>query len=90
MSVKISGIVQGVGFRFFVLTQVKNTDLHGWVRNLYNGDVEVVAEGMRSDLEDLLQKLRTGPTSAQVIDTEVDWQNYKGDLPVFTVLPTGN
>ncbi len=88
MHVTVKGIVQGVGFRFFVLSQVKGLDINGWVRNRMNGDVEVLAEGVRSDLEDLLQKLRSGPVSAQVVDTEVEWRNYKGDLPSFTVLPT--
>jgi len=88
MHVIIKGIVQGVGFRFFVLTHGKNLNLRGWVRNCANGDVEVQAEGPRSKLEDLLQKLRVGPNSAQVIDTDVQWQNHRGDLPPFTVLPT--
>ena len=41
----IKGIVQGVGFRFFVFQYGVNLNLNGWVRNRYNGDVEVVVEG---------------------------------------------
>jgi len=89
LHVIIKGIVQGVGFRFFVLSLGKEKNLRGWVRNLYNGNVEVLAEGPREELEDLLEKLKTGPPSAQVIDTEIQWDVFKGDLPPFTVLPTG-
>jgi len=41
----VKGRVQGVGFRYFVLQSVEGLDLTGWVRNLYDGLVEVVAEG---------------------------------------------
>lgn len=88
MHVNIKGIVQGVGFRFFVFTHGKNRNLRGWVRNHVNGDVEVLAEGPRTELEYLLEKLKSGPDAAQVIDTDVQWQTFKGDLPSFTVLPT--
>lgn len=88
MHVKIKGIVQGVGFRFFVLLHGKNRNLRGWVRNCINGDVEVLAEGPRLELEYLLEKLKTGPNAAQVIETDIQWQTFKGDLPPFTVLST--
>ena len=88
LHVNIAGIVQGVGFRFFVFTHGKNRNLRGWVRNRNNGDVEVLAEGPRSELEYLLEKLKRGPDAAQVIETDVQWQTFKGDLPPFTVLPT--
>jgi len=88
MHVNIAGIVQGVGFRFFALSHAKNRNLRGWVRNCVNGDVEVLAEGPRSELEFLLEKLKTGPEAAQVIETDIQWETFKGDLPPFTVLPT--
>lgn len=88
MHVTIKGFVQGVGFRFFALSHGKNRRLCGWVRNKANGDVEVLAEGPRAELENLLDRLRVGPSSAQVLDTDVQWQAYQGDLPPFTVLPT--
>lgn len=84
----VKGIVQGVGFRFFVLTHGKNLNLRGWVRNCVNGDVEVLAEGPRSSLELLLEKLKTGPELAQVIDIDIKWDLVKKDLPPFSVLPT--
>lgn len=90
LHVVIGGYVQGVGFRFFVFSLGKNLNLRGWVRNRFNGDVEVLAEGPRSVLETLLEKLKTGPDMAQVVNTDVQWQLHQGDLPPFTVLPTSN
>lgn len=84
----IKGIVQGVGFRFFVYRHGNLLKLRGWVRNRINSDVEVMAEGPRKDLDHLLEILKEGPELAQVVEANVEWQPYKGDLPVFTVLPT--
>jgi acylphosphatase len=88
LHVIVCGIVQGVGFRFFVYKHGQLLKLHGWVRNRINGDVETLAEGPRNDLNYLLEKLKEGPEMAQVIEVKADWQPSKGDLPVFTVLPT--
>ena len=46
----VSGNVQGVGFRYFVMSVAKELGLTGWVRNLYDGNVQVVAEGKRTSL----------------------------------------
>ncbi len=88
LHVVVRGIVQGVGFRFFAYQHSTLLNLRGWVRNRANGDVEVLAEGPRKDLDYLLEKLKEGPSMAQVIEADADWQPYQGDLPVFTVLPT--
>ncbi|MDP2964646.1 MAG: acylphosphatase [Pelolinea sp.] len=88
MHVIVKGIVQGVGFRFFVYQHGNLLKLRGWVRNRINGDVEVLAEGPRKELDYFLEKLKEGPELAQVVEANADWQPYKGDLPVFTVLST--
>jgi acylphosphatase len=84
----VKGIVQGVGFRFFVYQHGNLLKLRGWVRNQINGDVEVLAEGDRKELDYLIGKLKQGPEMAQVVEVEIEWQPFIGDLPVFTVLPT--
>lgn len=48
-----SGTVQGVGFRFMVQRYALNLDLKGWVKNLPNGSVEILAEGPREKIEKL-------------------------------------
>lgn len=70
----ISGLVQGVGFRYFASTRARAQGLRGWVRNLYNGDVEVTAQGDEDALQAFLDELRVGPRSAQVRNVRVDWK----------------
>jgi len=62
----ISGVVQGVGFRYFVLRRANALALAGWVRNLSDGRVEVVARGASGPLAQLEEALRSGPRGARV------------------------
>lgn len=86
MHVFVKGIVQGVGFRFFVFQYGVNLNLKGWVRNRYNGQVEVMAEGRKDILEVFLEKIKEGPQMAQVENVELDWYTPTGELPEFTIL----
>ena len=78
----VSGIVQGVGFRYFTLYLAKNYGINGWVRNLPNGDVEIMAAGVEDALERFLSKLKIGPRYSKVTNIEVlthpiqDFQNF--------------
>jgi len=74
----ISGIVQGVGYRFFVERIARNLGLKGYVRNLPDGRVEVFAEGEDSLLEMLETKLRVGPSAAEVEKLEIIEEIPKG------------
>jgi len=51
-----SGSVQGVGFRYTVQRYAKNIGLSGWVRNLNDGRVEIVVEGKKGDIEELINR----------------------------------
>jgi acylphosphatase len=62
----IQGRVQGVGFRWFVQRVAGQLDLHGWVRNTEEGEVEVVASGTADELAELRASLRRGPRGARV------------------------
>lgn len=84
----IDGSVQGVGFRMFVLDHAGALGLTGWVRNKYDGRVEVVAEGEMPELENLLEKLRLGPRSAFVTEVVKEWQPATGEFPSFAVRRT--
>ena len=86
----IEGTVQGVGFRYFVQDAANLLSLSGWVRNRWDGTVEVLAEGERSRLEQLLAALRRGPRSAQVKGVDFSWQEYSGEFTGFRVRQTGN
>jgi acylphosphatase len=86
---RVKGRVQGVGFRYFVIRSAAELELTGWVRNTYDGDVEVMAEGEQSQLERLLNRLNSGPPVALVSDVEVEWQPATGRYKSFSVRFTG-
>lgn len=81
----VSGAVQGVGFRYFTLAAANELGVTGWVRNLYDGSVQVVAEGPREALEKLLQNLRKGPRSGRVEEVRFTWFPFHGDFDRFEV-----
>ena len=62
----VSGRVQGVAYRYFTLEAANRLSLAGWVRNLVDGSVEVVAQGSDEDLAELRRRLADGPTLARV------------------------
>ena len=70
----VSGLVQGVGFGYFVHRYAINLGLKGFVENLFDGDVKIVTVGERSLIEELLQQVKIGPRSAQVRDVKVQWE----------------
>ena len=84
----ITGMVQGVGYRFFVLKSAEELGLAGWVRNRWDGRVEVAAEGPHEALNKLLLKLRRGPIGAQVDDVQYEFSDSKGEFKQFAVLAT--
>ena len=69
----VYGRVQGVGFRYFVVQKAHMLALRGYARNDSDGSVEVLAQGPRPALEQLLLFLRQGPIAAQVRDARVTW-----------------
>jgi acylphosphatase len=62
----VSGRVQGVGFRWFVVREAERLGLTGWTRNLPDGRVEIVAQGDTLALETLATQLAEGPPAARV------------------------
>ncbi len=66
LHVRVTGVVQGVGFRWFVRERARRLGLAGWVRNLPDGTVEVAACGDEGQLELLKGELRRGPRGAVV------------------------
>ncbi len=67
----ISGFVQGVGYRWFVLRHAQLLHLKGFARNLADGRVEVVASGTNEALAELERQLRTGPARARVDQLDI-------------------
>lgn len=84
----VRGRVQGVDFRQFVYTRGRFLGLSGYVANLPDGGtVEVVAEGPKGDLDQLLEYLHEGPRSARVDAVEVTWSEITGQYRDFRILP---
>ena len=81
----VSGRVQGVGYRYFVLGVAEGLGLTGWVANLPNGRVRCVAEGGRTDLERLLAQLEQGPGRARVTAIEAGWLVATGHFDRFSI-----
>lgn len=84
----VEGHVQGVGFRYFVLTRAQQLNLTGWVRNTSEGDVEVMAEGTREDLDEFIDSLRKGPRSSFVSNVRENWEPSRGEFRIFDVRST--
>jgi acylphosphatase len=85
LKAEIFGDVQGVGFRYFAESHARRLGLEGYVRNRYDGAVEVEAEGDAPALERFLDLLRQGPRMARVEDVRVSWLPFRGDLGPFGV-----
>lgn len=71
-SIRVTGRVQGVGFRYSALREAKSADITGYVRNLPDGSVEIEAEGSREQLETLVEWCRRGPGLSRVESVIVD------------------
>ena len=74
----ISGIVQGVSFRWYTVQQARSHDVGGWVRNQPDGTVEAVFEGRKEDVDRVLTWANTGPRSARVENVAVTWEEPEG------------
>jgi acylphosphatase len=73
LSLVVSGRVQGVGFRYFTLQRARAHGVTGWVKNRYDGKVEIEAEGPRGRLLLFLEDVRNGPASSRVTHVSEDW-----------------
>lgn len=80
-----NGLVQGVGFRYFVSNTARELKLNGYVKNLYSGEVITVVEGPKVMVEDLYKQIKIGPRSAHVKNATIKWQDNKNEFNDFAV-----
>ena len=80
-----SGLVQGVGFRYFVYNRAINLDLIGYVKNIFSGEVEIEIEGDRSLIEEFIKEVKVGPRSANVKDLKIEWLNSTKSYRSFEI-----
>ena len=79
------GRVQGVNFRFYVQRKAVELGLNGYVRNLHDGRVEIVAQGLQENVQRLLGYVRGNPGLSQVVKLDIDWEESLGNFSSFHV-----
>jgi acylphosphatase len=83
--IRIRGIVQGVGFRYFTVRKARESGISGWVRNTPDGGVEIVAEGEKWQLEEFTKNVKIGPSLSSVTGMEVKEEEYQDEFEGFEV-----
>ncbi|MCS6965352.1 MAG: acylphosphatase [Candidatus Kapabacteria bacterium] len=83
--IRAKGIVQGVGFRYFVLHYARQLGLRGFVRNCSGNEVETVVEGDREAIERLIGLIRLGPPAACVEEVQVQWGTPTQEFTNFEI-----
>ena len=86
MTVYFSGRVQGVGFRYTTKTVATGFELTGIVRNLPDGRVELIAEGLRTELDAFRAALHDAGLAGFIRDEQVSWGNAKNEFRGFEIV----
>lgn len=82
----VSGKVQNIGYRYFIARYCERLEINGYAKNLWNGDVEISAEGRKEFLEGLLQKAKEGPRNAAVKSCKFEWLEFENIYDKFEIL----
>lgn len=82
---KVRGLVQGVGYRYYCYRKALNLNLTGWAKNDRDGSVSAHVEGERGAIEDFIKDLKAGPSSATVTDIDVAWSAFTGQYRTFDI-----
>ena len=90
LHVIVEGHVQGVGFRFFVQDKANSLDIRGWVRNRWDGTVEVIAEGVSENLDSLVHAFYQGTMASTVTNIKTERQTATGEFTHFNIRLTSN
>ncbi|HEY43811.1 MAG TPA: acylphosphatase [Anaerolineae bacterium] len=85
----ITGLVQGVNFRYYTRAEALRLHLTGWVRNLWDGRVEAVFEGEEESVRKMVEWCHVGPPSARVVDVEIEWETPLGNFNDFDIRMSG-
>ena len=82
---RVTGRVQGVGFRYFVWREAETLGVHGWVRNRADGTVEALARGTKEELDRLQDRIQDGPRWSRVISISVIDESDEDVAPGFEI-----
>jgi acylphosphatase len=80
-----SGRVQGIGFRYTAQNIAENLGIYGWVKNLEDGRVEIVAESEEKNLKEFLDQISKGPLGRYIKDADVAWENPSKEFNDFGI-----
>ncbi|MBK6915398.1 MAG: acylphosphatase [Ignavibacteriales bacterium] len=83
--ITVSGVVQGVGFRYFVYRTAIALKLKGFTKNLYTGQVLTVVEGEDIFVKEMINKIKIGPPHASVKNCNVSWEAFKNEFESFEI-----
>lgn len=81
----VNGLVQGVGYRYFVMRHADRLDLKGYTQNLFTGEVLTEVEGDESLINELIKNLKVGPIKSHVTNCFVEWSESKNEFSRFEV-----
>ena len=79
----VTGRVQGVGFRAYVVSSADSIGVCGWVRNVGWDTVEAVAEGIREQVDQFIRAIKIGPRASRVDKNRVEEENPTGEFAAF-------
>ena len=83
--ITVSGLVHGVGYRYFCTRAAKELSLKGWVINNKEETVSIFVEGQRDLIETLIKELSVGPPGSKVKDLEIVWLEYTDCCKKFEI-----
>ena len=81
----VSGVVQGVGFRWYTQRIAKSLGLTGWVKNLQDGNVEIVIEGKDDIIEMFISELKSGYLRRNISGIKRIEEEYEGEFSDFSI-----
>ncbi|HQF41373.1 MAG TPA: acylphosphatase [Ignavibacteriaceae bacterium] len=81
----VNGLVQGVGYRYFVMRHAENLGLNGYTQNLFTGEVLTEVEGDEALILELIKQLKIGPSRSHVVNCFVEWSESKNEFSGFEV-----
>jgi acylphosphatase len=81
----INGLVQGVGFRYYIYRNAVSLGLKGFTENLFSGEVLTIVEGSKLSVEELYKKIIVGPSHASVRKHNIIWQKPKNEFENFEI-----
>ena len=81
----VSGIVQGVFFRASVKERAQDMGLRGWVKNLEDGRVEIVFEGKKEKIQEIIDWIKSEPGMWKIENIQLEWQTFRGEFDGFEI-----